>query len=60
MYRGLENIIPKDSQISINCYDNEIPVNQKSTNIEITNENMCCKYCTESLCFDMQKNNNYN
>ena len=28
---------------------------QKLINIEITNENVCCKYCTESLFLNMKK-----
>ena len=40
MYCDLENIILHESQRSISRHDNEIPVTQKLTNIEITNDNM--------------------
>ena len=48
MYRYLENIILQDSQKNSH-QENEVPATQKLTNFEITNDKMCCKYCTKSL-----------
>ena len=55
MYRDIESIIMKESQRYINHQENKLLATQKLTNVDITNDNMCCKYCTESLCLDIKK-----
>ena len=54
MYRYIENIILQDSQRNSGHQDNEVPATQKLTNVEITNDDTCCKDFTKSLCLDIK------
>ena len=54
MYKELEDIIMNDSQRNITHPENYISENQKSSDSEITNDKMCCKDFTESLCLYIQ------
>ena len=47
MYRDLEGVILQDSHRRIIHTENEVFTTKKLTKIEITNDYMCCKYCTE-------------
>ena len=43
MCHDIENIILKDSQRNSIHQDNEVPVTQKLTNVEMKNDDMCCR-----------------